>query len=62
MRIKKRKKNNKFDRLKKAFYRKAQNAFLKLAKNNKNYKVFDSSKNTPELEKKILSVVVKRIK
>ena len=62
LRIKKRKKNNKFDRLKKAFYRKAQNAFLKLAKNNKNYKVFDSSKNTPELEKKILSVVVKRIK
>ena len=62
LRIKKRKKNNKFDRLKKVFYRKAQNAFLKLAKNNKNYKVFDSSKNTPELEKKILSVVVKRIK
>tara|TARA_B110000971_G_C19922098_1_gene459709 strand:- start:151 stop:777 length:627 start_codon:yes stop_codon:yes gene_type:complete len=61
-RIKKRKKNNKFDKLKKIFYRRAQNAFLYLAKKNKNYLVFDSSKNTSELEKKILSVVLKKIK
>jgi dTMP kinase len=60
-RIKKRKKNNKFDRLKTSFYKKAQNSFLSLAKNNKNYVVFDSSKNTPELEKKILSFVLKKI-
>lgn len=31
-RIKKRKKNNKFDKLKQSFYRKAQNAYLSLAK------------------------------
>ena len=61
-RIKKRKKNNKFDKLKKIFYKRAQNAFLYLAKKNKNYLVFDSSKNTSELEKKILSVVLKKIK
>jgi len=61
-RIKKRKKNNKFDKLKTIFYRRAQNAFLYLAKKNKNYLVFDSSKNTSELEKKILSVVLKKIK
>jgi len=60
-RIKKRKKNNKFDKLKIGFYKKVQNSFLSLAKNNKNYLVFDSSKNTPELEKKILSVVLKKI-
>ena len=57
-----RKKSNKFDKLKSIFYRKAQNAFLTLAKNNKNYIVYDSSHNTPELEKKILSIVLKKIK
>ena len=61
-RIKKRKNNNKFDRLKNNFYRKAQNAYLSLAKKNKNYLVFDSSENTPELEKKILNIVLNNIK
>jgi dTMP kinase len=61
-RIKQRSKNNKFDKLKKTFYQKAQNAFLKLARNNINYLVFDSSKNTPDLEKKILSIILKKIK
>lgn len=60
-RIKKRNKTNKFDKLKTNFYKKAQNAFLSLAKNNKKYLVFDSSKNTADLEKKILSVVLKKI-
>lgn len=60
-RINKRKKNNKFDKLKTAFYKKAQNAFLFLAKKNKNHLVFDSSNNTTELEKKILSTVLKKI-
>ena len=60
-RIKKRKNINKFDKLKTSFYKKAQSAFLFLAKQNKNYLVFDSSKNTPELEKEILSVVLKKI-
>ena len=61
-RIKKRKNNNKFDRLKNNFYKKAQNAYLSLAKKNKNYLVFDSSKNTPDLEKKILNIVLNNIK
>jgi len=61
-RIKKRKNNNKFDRLKTKFYKKAQNAYLSLAKKKKNYLVFDSSKNTAELEKKILNIVLNKIK
>ena len=61
LRIKKRKKNNKFDRLKTNFYKNAQNIFLSLAKKNKRYLIFDSSKKTPDLEKKILSVVLKKL-
>jgi dTMP kinase len=60
-RIKKRNQSNKFDRLKTSFYKKSQAAFLSLAKNNKNYLVFDSSKNSPDLEKKILSVILSKI-
>jgi len=60
-RIKKRKKNNKFDKLKINFYNKAQNAYLYLSRKNKNYFVFDSSKNTPDLEKKIFNLVLKKI-
>ena len=61
-RINKRKINNKFDNLKDKFYKKAQNAYLSLAKKKKNYLVFDSSKNTPELEKKIFDIVLDNIK
>ena len=61
-RIKKRKKNNKFDKLKKDFYKRAQNTYLSLAKKNKNYLVFDSSKNTKELEKKIYNVILNYLK
>ena len=61
-RIRKRKNNNKFDMLKNDIYKKAQNAYLSLAKRNKNYLIFDSSNNTPELEKKILSLVLKKMK
>jgi len=60
-RIKKRKKNNKFDKLKIDFYKKAQNAYLHLSRKKKNYFVFDSSKNTPDLEKKIFNLVLKKI-
>jgi|TARA_B110000211_G_C13829145_1_gene442752 dTMP kinase len=62
LRIKKRGKVNKFDKLKKSFYQKAQNAYLSVAKNKQNYLVFDSSKNTPDLEKIIFSAVKKKIK
>ena len=60
-RLKKRKNNNKFDKLKTNFYKKAQNAYLLLAQKNQNYLVLDSSKNTPELEKKIFGIVLKYI-
>ena len=60
-RIKKRKKNNKFDKLKIDFYKKAQSAYLHLSRKKKNYFVFDSSKNTPDLEKKIFNLVLKKI-
>jgi dTMP kinase len=49
-RIKKRLKLNKFDKLKINFYRKAQNAYI-----------FDSTKNTPDLEKEILNLVIAKI-
>jgi dTMP kinase len=61
-RINNRKNNNKFDKLENNFYKKAQSAFINLAKKNKKkYIVLDSSKNTNELEKIILKIVLKRI-
>jgi len=61
-RINKRKKTNKFDKLKINFYRKVQKAYLSKAKNNKKYHVFDSSDNTPVIEKKILKLVINKLK
>jgi len=61
-RIKKRKKTNKFDRLKVNFYKKVQNTYINKASKNKNYFVFDSSKNNSDLEKKIFKLVIKKIK
>jgi dTMP kinase len=60
-RIKKRKKTNKFDKLKINFYKKAQNAYLSIAKNNKKYYIFDSSKDTTDLEKKIFNLIIKKL-
>ena len=61
-RINKRGKKNKFDKLKKSFYKKAQNAFLRLANKNKSkYAIFDSSLDNNKLEKKILNLVLKKI-
>ena len=61
-RIKKRKKINKFDKLKLNFYKKAQNAYINRATKNKNYYLFDSSMNTSDLEKKIFNLVIEKIK
>ena len=60
-RIKKIKNNNKFDKLKTDFYKKAQNAYISIAKNKKNYLIFDSSSNTADLEKKILNIVLNKL-
>ena len=61
-RIKKRKKTNKFDKLKLNFYTKAQKAYLKIANNNNDYYVFDSSKNTTDLEKQIFRLIIGKLK
>jgi dTMP kinase len=61
-RIKKRKKKNKFDKLKINFYKKAQNAYIEKAKLNKNYYIFDSSKNNPDLENIIINLVIKKLR
>jgi|TARA_B110000259_G_scaffold179422_1_gene218934 dTMP kinase len=61
-RIRKRKKINKFDKLKIDFYKKAQRAFINRAKNKKNYHIFDSTENTSHLEKKIFKLIFNRLK
>ena len=61
-RLKKRKNKNRYDKFPRAFYTKAQNSFLKIAKNKKNYFIFDSSNNDSNLEKKIFQIVCKNLK
>jgi len=54
-RLKKRKKRNRYDNFSKNFYIKAQNAFIRIAKQNKKkYCILDNSQDSPEIEKKIL--------
>ena len=60
-RLKKRKTKNRYDNFAQNFYSKAQNSFLKIAKNKKNYFVLNSSKNDNNLEKKIFKIVSKRL-
>ena len=51
-RLRKRKLRNRYDNFPVKFYIRAQNAFLKISNNKKDHTVLDSSKNTPELQKK----------
>ena len=60
-RVNKRKNKNRYDKFPKEFYRKAQNAFINIAKNKKRYVVLDSSKENDELEKKIFQIITKRV-
>ena len=53
-RLKKRRTSNRYDNFAQSFYTKAQKSFLKIAKNNKNYFILDSSNNDNFLEKKYL--------
>tara|TARA_X000000368_G_scaffold307633_1_gene245655 strand:- start:82 stop:729 length:648 start_codon:yes stop_codon:yes gene_type:complete len=59
IRLKKRRKKNRYDNFSQSFYTKAQKSFLKIAKNKKNYFVLDSSLNNNNLEKKIFKIVCK---
>ena len=60
-RLNKRKSKNRYDNFAQSFYTKAQNSFLKIAKNKKNYFILDSSTNDNSLEKKIFKIVRKRL-
>jgi len=61
-RLKKRANKNKFDKLKRKFYLKAQKAYINIAnKNKKNYFIFDSSKNDKSLEQKIFKLILKKL-
>ena len=61
-RLKKRKTKNRYDNFTQSFYSKAQNSFLKLAKNKKNYFVLNSSKNDNSLEDKVFDITKKYLK
>ena len=59
-RLKKRKKKNRYDKFSKNFYIKVQNAFIKIAKQNKRrYFVLDNSNDSKETEKVILNKFLK---
>ena len=60
-RLKKRNKLNKYDKLKEKFHLRIQNFFIKLSKNKNDYFLFDSSDNDNLLEKKIFSLVIKKL-
>ena len=61
-RLLKRKSKNRYDNFPQSFYNKAQKSFLKIAKNKKNYFIFDSSKNDDQIENKIFQIVSKKLK
>ena len=58
-RLKKRKIKNRYDNFTQSFYNKAQNSFIKIAKNKKNYFILDSSTNDSLLEHKIFDLCKK---
>lgn len=63
LRLKKRKKKNRYDKFSKNFYIRAQNAFIKIAKKNKRkYIIIDNSKDSKETEKIIFNKFYNLIK
>ncbi len=63
VRLKKRKKKDRYDKFSKNFYIKAQKAFINIAKKNKKtHVVLDSSFDNNIIEKKIFDIVLKKIK
>ena len=61
-RLKNRKIKNRYDNFSQSFYTKAQNSFLKIAKNKKNYFILNTSKNDNKTEKIIFNIVKKYLK
>ena len=62
IRLKLRKKLNRYDKFDASFYNKVQNGFRKLARNKKNYKIINSNLDIIENENKILSILNRLIK
>ena len=63
LRLKKRKKKNRYDKFSRKFYTNVQNAFLKLAKKNKKrYVVIDNSHDSKDVEKVIFETIQERFK
>ena len=62
LRLIKRKTKNRYDNFSKSFYTKAQNSFIKIAKNKRNYIVLNASHNNTDLENKIFKIVKNRLK
>ena len=62
IRLKLRKKLNRYDKFNVNFYNKVQNGFLKLARNKKDYKIINSNLDIIENEKKIIDIINKLIK
>ena len=60
--LKKRKTKNRYDNFAQSFYNKAQNSFIKLARNKKNYYILNSSTNDNYLEHKIFDICKKYLK
>ena len=61
-RLRKRKKKNRYDKFSKSFYIKVQNAFIKIAKNNKGRCVIvDASKDTDVAEKIIYESFIRKL-
>ena len=58
-RLKKRRTKNRYDNFAQSFYNNAQNAFVKLAKNKKNYFILNSSLDDNSLEDKIFNITKK---
>ncbi len=58
-RLKNRKTKNRYDNFSRSFYENAQKAFLKIAKNKKNYFVLNSSNNDKSLEMEIFRITHK---
>ena len=61
-RLKKRKKKNRYDKFSKNFYTKVQNAFIRIAKENKrSCLILDNSKDSHEAEKNILEKFIEKL-
>ena len=60
-RLGKRKTKNRYDNFAQSFYDKAQNSFIKIARNKKNYFILDSSTNNKSLEYKIFDICKKKL-